>query len=198
GMNNPEKILTATGLGALKTLAINYQNSNEGSLFQLFLGVPEAGRQGILKILAGEAKEYNPPAFVPADAVKFQRWRLDGQKAWATLEKTLSEVAPQSVSYLNLLLDTATANAKEKDPNFDVKKNLIGNLGDDMVSYEKAPKGSSPADLSSPPSLFLLGSKNPEQLAAAFKSILVFINSSGGAPTEREFLGRKIVSVPMP
>src|SRR5207249_1977111 len=128
---NAEKLLTATGLAALKTMAFNYQNSNEGSVFQVFLGVPASGRSGIFKLLAGEPKEYNPPAFVPADAVKFQRWRLDGQKAWATLEKIMNDVSPQLMNSLNFILDTATATAKDKDPSFDVRKNFIGNLGDD-------------------------------------------------------------------
>ena len=34
-------------------------------------------------MLSFEAKDANPPPFVPADAVKFIRWRLDLQKAWA-------------------------------------------------------------------------------------------------------------------
>src|SRR5439155_9920457 len=58
--------------------------------------------------------------------------------------------------------------------------------------------GSTATDSKSPPSLFLLGSKNPEQLAAALKSIFAFVNPQAGAPKEREFLGRKIVSVPVP
>jgi len=33
------------------------------------------------------AKGANPPAFVPADAVKFSRVRLDGKQAWVELQK---------------------------------------------------------------------------------------------------------------
>jgi hypothetical protein len=197
GNPNPEKIVAATGFAGLKTIAFNYQNSNEGSLLQLFLGVPEANRQGLFKILAGEVKESSPPTFVPADAVKFQRWRIDVQKAWATLEKMVGDISPQVLGYLNFALDTANNAAKEKDPGFDVKKSLIGNLGDDLISYQKAARGASAADLRSPPSLFLLGSPKPDQLIAALKSILgVF--SAGNPATEREFLGRKIYSIQAP
>ena len=52
--------------------------------------------------------------------------------------------------------------------------------------------------MQSPPSLFLLGSPHPEQLAAALKSVLVFMSQQAGAPAEREFLGRKIFSVTLP
>ena len=125
---------------------MSFRDSNEGSLFQLFLDVPEANREGVFKILAGEAKEANPPPFVPAEAVKFQRWRVDGQKAWATLEKMFNNISPQLFSTFNFLLESAAAAAKEKDPSFDLKKNLVESLGDDIISYEKGSRAGSPAE----------------------------------------------------
>ena len=192
----PDKVLRAFGLTGLRTLAFTFQPSREGSLLQFFVGAPESSRQGLLKILAGEPRDARAPAFVPADAVKFQRWRIDGQKAWQTLQKMISDISPQWLNGINFLIDTANTAAKEKDPGFDLKKNLIGNLGDDLVSYEKAPRGDSPAERSSPPSLFLLGSPNAESLAASLKSVLVYASQQPGSPPEeREFLGRKIYSV---
>jgi hypothetical protein len=193
----PEKFINATGLASCRTLAFNLQDSSEGTLLQLFLGVPDAARQGVFQILAGATNEASPPAFVPADAAHFLRWRMDGAKTWATLEKMLSDLSPQALSAVNLILDTANARAKQSDPGFDLKKTLLSNLGDDIISYERAPRGNTPAELQSPPSLFLLGSPNPEQLAVALKRLLV-IFPQGDAPDEREFLGRKIFSVPVP
>jgi hypothetical protein len=198
GTPKSDKVLSALGLAGLKTVAFSLKAENEGSLFQVFFGVPEAGRQGLLKVIAGEAKESSPPQFVPADVVKFRRWRLDGQKAWAALEKMLAEISPQSVNTLNFILDTANTAAKDKDPSFDIRKNLIGNLGDDIITYAKAPRGNTGAQSQSPPSLILLGSPHPEQLTAALKSVLVFISQQAGAPAEREFLGRKIFSATLP
>jgi hypothetical protein len=194
----PDQIIAASGLAGLKTIAFSFQDSNEGELLQVFLGVPEASRQGLFKILGGEAKESSPPPFVPGDAVKFQRWRLDGQKAWATLEKMLADLSPQAIGTANFLLDSANTYAKDKNPGFDIRKNLIGNLGDDLVSYEKAARSATRAESPSAPSLFLLGSPRAEELAAALKSVLVFLSQqAGAAPEEREFLGRKIYSVPL-
>jgi len=192
------KLLKATGLGGLKSVAFNLQGSKEGTGFQAFLNIPESSRQGLFKILAGESKEYLPPAFVPADATKYQRWRIDGKKSWAALETLLKELSPQAINALNFLIDTANTNAKEKDPNFDVRKNLIGNLGDDLVSYEKAPRGTTPAEYQNPPSIFLIGSPHPEELVVALKNILVFMSAQAGSPSEREFLNRKIYSIPVP
>ena len=109
-------------MAGCKTLAFSLQDSSEGSLFQLCLSVPEAARRGLFQILAGAAKEAEPPPFVPADAVQFLRWRLDGAKAWTTLEKMLNELSPQALSAVNLILDTANARARQTDPGFDLKR----------------------------------------------------------------------------
>jgi hypothetical protein len=193
----PEKLVSATGLASCRTLAFNLQDSSEGSLCQFFLSVPEACRQGIFQVLPGAVKEASPPPFVPADAAHFLRWRLDGPKAWAAFETVLNDLSPQSLSAVNLILDTANARAKQTDPGFDLKKALLANLGDDIISYERAPRGNTSADLEYPPSIFLLGSPNAEQLAVALKRLFV-IFPQGDAPAEREFLGRKIFSVPLP
>jgi hypothetical protein len=197
-MFSPDRLIAASGLGSMKTFAFAFQASADGSLGQFFVNAPESSRQGLLKLLPGDGKESSPPTFVPADAVKFQRSRIDGQKAWATLQKILNDLSPQLMSGVNFALDTAGAAAKQKDPGFDLQKNLFGNLGDDMISYEKAPRGTSLPELNSAPSLFLLGSPHADQLTDALKSILVLMNPAGAAPAEREFLGRKIFSVPLP
>jgi len=192
----PEKIMSAAGLDSLKTIAVCFQPSNEGELLQFFLGVPESARQGLFKILAGEGKDAKPPAFVPADAVKFRRWRVDGQKTWAALQKMANDISPQFLSGVNFFLDTANTAAKDKDPGFDIRKNLIGNIGDDLIVYEKSSRSGSGGSGKGASALFLLGSPNADQMAAALRSILVFFSQQAGSPPdEREFLGRKIYSV---
>lgn len=192
------KIISATGIGGLRTAAFTLHVSNEGTSFEFSLGVPDSARQGLFKLFPASGKESMPPAFVPADVVKFTRVRIDGQKAWATLQSMINEISPQMIGSLNFILDTANDAAKQKDPNFDLRKNLFGNLGDDVIAYEKAPAGTSLPELQSAPSLVLVGSPNPEQFAAAFKAIQALYNPQGGDPKERDFLGRKIYSVPTP
>jgi hypothetical protein len=192
------KVVSAIGLNGLQTVAFSYLFSSEGAQFNFMLSLPEAERTGLFKILAGEAKDCSPPPFVPADAVKFQRLRIDGRKSYATLRKMLSDISPAAIGAVDLAIGTAEAAAKEKDPNFDLNKYLFENLGDDMISYQKNPKGESLAELGAPPSIFLLGSPNAAQLASAFKSVLVLYTQQAAAPMEREFLGHKIYSIPLP
>ena len=91
---------------------------------------------------------------------------------------------------------------KDKDPNFDFKRELVGNLGDDLITFQKNPRTNNLASLSSPPSLLLIGSPNAEKLADAIHTVTSstllgpMLGQSGGK--EREFLGRKIYSVTLP
>jgi hypothetical protein len=128
--------------------------------------------------------------------VKFQRWRLDLQKTWRTLESMLTELSPAAAGAIKLVFETA---GKDKDPNFDLRKSLIGNLGDDVISYQKTPRNTTFAELNSPPTIFLLSSANAEQLANAVKMISSLLPQGGtGKPKEREFLGRKVYALPLP
>jgi len=190
-----DKILGASGLTGLKSASFSYRESHDGSQLNFYLAVPEAGRQGIFKIIAAAPKDANPPVFVPADAVKFWRWRMDGQKSWAALEKMLSDISPAWLNSLNSAILIANATAQQKDPNFDVLKNLIGNLGDDWINYQKAPAGSPPADLNSGPSLFLFAAVNPDQALLAIKNVVSLTSSQENAPAPRDFLGRKIYTI---
>jgi len=186
----PEKVLSAAGLSGLRNLAFAVQSSPEGAFVQFHVGVPESERKGVLKILAGEPKETTPPPFVPADATKFSRWRMDGQKAWTTLTAALNEISPMFMSVTDYVLNNANELGRQKDENFDLRRQMIGNFGDDIITFEKPARSESNAA----PSLVMIGSKAPEDMAAALKVLLGALSRTGGAD-EREFLGRKIYTI---
>lgn len=193
-MPKPDKVISAVGLAGLKTAAASISGSPEGSTIQIFVGAPEGQRKGFLKILAMEPKSANPPPFVPADSVKFSRWRLDGQKTFATIEGMLMEISPELSNMIQMGLNAV---GKDKDANFDLKKSLIGNLGDDIITYQKNPRDFTFASLNSPPTITLLGAINATQLFEAMKTgtgLLIPPN----ALKERDFNGHKIVSFPLP
>ncbi len=186
-----DKIASSTGIGGLKTIAFSYRSAAEGATMQLALGIPEASRQGLFKMLVAETKEANPPVFVPADVTKFTRWRLNLPKAWTGLETMLTEMSPAVGGAFKLIFESA---GKDKDPNFDLKKELLGNLGDDLINYQRKPATATLAELNSPPSIYLLGSANPEKLANGVKVGMSLL--APGPIKERDFLGRKIFTVP--
>ena len=192
------RVCDSLGLLGLKTLAFNFREQPDGALLELFIGAPDATRKGLFSLLTLEGKESGPPAFVPADAVKFQRCRLDGKKFVATLEKMLGDISPQYLSTWNFLIQTGEAGVRQSNPDYDLRKSVFGNLGDDLIAYEKAPRGSSPAELAAPPSLLAIGSPDAEALCRALAGVLVIRTGDALSPKTREFLGRKIYSVRLP
>ncbi|HEU6448364.1 MAG TPA: hypothetical protein VFV23_08010 [Verrucomicrobiae bacterium] len=187
-----QTILNASGLTGMKSASFAYLESHDGARLNLFISVPESSRAGIFKIFSLEPKEANPPSFVPADVVKFSRTRLDGKKAWNEFENALKQVSPVVGTYLDSAINIANATAQAKDPSFDLRKNLIGNLGDDFISYEKAPAASNPSR-----SLFLFSAQNPEQAVIALNTLATLVYRKA-VPEPRDFMGRKIYTIPLP
>jgi hypothetical protein len=188
------KLLAATGLDGLRGITGSLNDQPDGLLAQFSLMVPESGRNGLFQIMAWEAKEAQPPAFVPADAVEFSRVRINSQRAWSTLETMISGVSPEINAVLQMTLSAA---GKDKDPDFDFKKSVLDNVGSDFISYQKNPRSLKPADLSSPPSIFLVGSPHTDLLAQAFR-VGVGSVAPPNSVKEREFLGRRIFALPLP
>ena len=192
---SPAMVLNSAGLMGLKSVSLAYHQTREGTTATLFLSAPEATRQGLLKMLATPPKDAAPPAFVPADALKYWRWRLDGQKIWAELQKSLSAISPSIASSVNAFIDMANSLAQQKNPSFDLRKNLIANLGDDWMGFERAPAGATAEALNQTHGIFLFAAANPEQTLVAIKTTAALYAPQENAPAPQDFLGHTIHAV---
>jgi hypothetical protein len=192
-----DEIMAASGLGGLKSVSLTYRESSDGAEVEFYADAPESGRQGLLKMMIPAPKDANPPPFVPATATKFWRCRVDGQKSWAELQRTLSAISPAALTSLNSFIEIANATAKQENPDFDLRKDLISNLGDDWMCYTMAPTGKTLAEMNSAPWLFLFSANNADQAALAIK-IVASLASSGGAGETQSYLGRKIYTIALP
>lgn len=184
----PAKILDAIGLASVEGLALAARATAEGTHVEVFVQSPQAKRKGLLAIFTPEAMDAGPMPAIGPDTTKFTRIRIDAQKAFTTVERILTDLNPQLAGMATIMLENL---GTDKDPNFNLRKQLFGNLGADFVTVQKAPRGTALADLKSPPVLYLIGSPNPEALLQALRTI------SPLPPTEREFLGRKVYSFPL-
>lgn len=193
---DPTRIVSALGLDAVKWAALQVQQNPDGTLLHVASGIPQDQRKGLFKVIQPEAKDASPPGFVPRDAIKFQRWRINGPTAWRTLEDALNQVSPQLVGIFKLALESA---GQQEDPNFSFKAEFVDRLGDDLITYEKPAKGKTLSELNASPSLLLLSSPRPDRLANGIRALLVMgqLQSRGGGVQVREFLGRKIYSARM-
>jgi len=89
---------------------------------------------------------------------------LDIPNNWKIFESTLNQINPQYAQLLNYVFSLA---GKDKDEKYDLRAELLGSLGDDIISYERKPASTSVGDLKDPPGIYLIGSPDPEKLAAA-------------------------------
>ncbi|HZI33564.1 MAG TPA: hypothetical protein VFF11_14585, partial [Candidatus Binatia bacterium] len=188
-------ILAATGLDKLKSASFALNEQSSGSSLAVHVTAPESTRTGLLKILAIASKNAGIPAFVPADATKFTRVRLDGKQTWSELQKMISSISPQYLASLNAVIDMANTLAQQKDPGFDLRTALFNNLGDDIITYQKPPTGDTLADFSSPPTLYLIAVANTDQAINGIKTLTSLSAPQAGAPAPREFLGHKIYTI---
>jgi hypothetical protein len=192
---DPNRLISALGFDGIRSAAGSFQVVPEGEFGVFSLAIPESKRIGLFKLLSFEPKDSAPPAYVPADAVSFTRWRINGQQTWAALESLVKEISPQ----LNGLLQMSMgALGKDQDPAFDFRKVFIGNLGDDLVTYQKPPKSKTLSAIQDPPSLVLVGSVDAPQLAAGFKSLSGILPNGGEDLKERELNGRKVYGLKFP
>lgn len=191
----PDKVFAALGIEGLQTVGLSTKDTADGNHFSIHLGVPQSKRNGLFKIMTPEAKNANPPSFVPAEVTQFQRWRKDLTQVWSTIEEIVSGINPQ----LNAMLQmTVAAIGKDKDPNFDFKNSVINNLGDDLIVYQLPPEETTLESLNNPPQIFLLSSPNSEQLAGSLKFLATMLPAPLNQVKEREFLGRKVHTIEFP
>ena len=184
-------LVAATGLSALNTVSCAWRETSDGFLSQIVLRMPESERTGLFKALLPSAKESSPPPFVPADVIKFIRWRADLPETWNMLENLLGKINPGAKDAINFMLNGA---GKARDEKYDLRAELVGALGNDVITYQKSPRGDSTAAFASLPSIVLIGSPKPELLAAAVR-VATESFSPGATIKESDFLGRKLYSL---
>lgn len=191
----PDDIASAIGLTSLQSFSISGLCTPEGLDLQWNLAVPEASRAGLFKMLQILPKDAGPTAFVPRDAIGFQRWRVSGPAFWKTLEDALNRISPQILGLFRLTLETM---GQAEDSRFSVKRNFQDALGDDILSFQVAPaKG---AKETKPASGVWIGSPRSEALAAAVRTVYGLQQLQGGnaAIQQRDFLGHTIHEIVVP
>jgi|GEM_PF-140332 len=164
---NPVQVINALGIADAQSAAVVLHGDNQGATVQFFLGVPEASRKGLFKLLAPMAGDTAPPPFVPQDAVKFTRIRYNFGEAWNTLEETLNNINPGLLGAL-AFFESAL---KQQNPNFTLRKGLIELLGDDIITYEFKPTGQTLEAMANAPGIALIGSPAPEKLIDTIKGL---------------------------
>ncbi len=189
---SPDRILDAIGLKSLKTIAFAGDSLKEGALMEFFIGAPFESRKGLFKLLAPLAKPSGPLPFVAAESTKYSRWRRSGAEILNSIERMVSDAVPPIGGIISMMIDNA---GKAQNSAFDIRRQLIDNIGDDIITVEKAPRGESIEDFQKAPALYLLSSPNPDALLDAIRTGLGGMGGSHGR--EEKINGQLVVSLPV-
>ncbi len=195
GMLQPSKILPALGLQGLRSISFNLSSAAAGMTAEVRVGIPASARTGLFKMILPDRKDAGPPNFVPADTCRFQRVRVDLREAWQALEDTVYAILPTARGVVDLMFQSV---GKDQDPNYDLRKELIGNLGDDVMVIEQPPTTNSLAGLSEAPSLYLIGSPAPAKVAGALKTLAGLLPPPMNNLRQRDVDGHTVYSLALP
>jgi hypothetical protein len=102
--------------------------------------------------------------------VRFRRWRLNVPEAWKAFEVAFGRAMPQAAGLMGLIFESL---GKDRDPKIELRADLLRLIGDDLIACEFSPAMKPPAPLYALPSVVLVASPNPEQLATTVAKTLI-------------------------
>lgn len=189
----PSKMLQSLGLDGLQSLALHLRQLEGGSMMEFAMAVPKQDRQGLFEWIDLAEKDCSPPLQVPADVASFSRVRLNLGQLWESLEESVAELSPILGGMMNVALRES-----EQGLGFNIREDILGNLGDDLIAIGFPPRSSRFEDLISAPTLTLLGSPNPMSLAQTLIKATGLIPSEENPLSKKEFQGKTIYSFAIP
>ena len=125
-----EALMEALGLDSMDCLGLQIDPSDESlSLSSAFF---VTNYDGIFSLMEDDGKKANLHPFVPASLMSASSARYDLSKLWPKIEEMMRKMSPQL-----LLLVNSQIQAFEDQIGVPFRKNVLGSLGDDMVSFSR-------------------------------------------------------------
>ena len=162
-------------------------------MMEFAMAVPKEDRQGLFEWIDLAEKDCLPPPRVPSNVASFSRVRLNLSQLWENLEESVTELSPILGGRMNAVLHES-----EQGLGFNIRKDILGNLGDDLIAIGFPPRSARFEDLISAPTLTLLSSPNPKALAQTLVKATGLIPSEENALSRQEFQGKPFIPSPFP
>jgi hypothetical protein len=175
---DPAKVVPATGLVSIGAVAGAVTATEAGMTADLVVECPAAKRAGLTQVMQILPKEAGLPEGIPDGVASFQRWRIDGAGGWKALESSLERVSPNLGKLARITVESA---GQVFDPNFNLQRDLVGNLGDDFITFSLPPTGTNLLQLSRSGRVQMVGSPNPARLTSGWKALEALVHMQAGA-----------------
>lgn len=125
-----DAMMEALGLDSLDCLGLQIDPSDES--FSLSSAFFVTKYDGIFSLMEDDGKKANLHSFVPPGLMSASSVRYDLSKLWPKMEEMMKEMSPQL-----LLLVNSQIQAFEDQIGVPFRRNVLGSLGDDLVSFSR-------------------------------------------------------------
>lgn len=193
GGPDPLTVFKALGITGLKGASFHSLREKNGEYSELTLHVPKSERSGIFNIFAGKNKPSGPLPNLPANVASFSRSRMDLKESWKGIETMLTKISPEMGGLMQFMM---AGIGKDKDKNYDFKRDFIGNLGDDIITVVLPAEGNTLEDIAMQPQMFMIGSSSADKLLYSMKILSSMVPNLEVKSTD--FLGKRILSADLP
>lgn len=183
---NPTALLSALGLDVLDDVYVGFRIDKPATIMSGGLTFRE--NRGLVKLLAYREGPAPQPAFVPADWPSVSTGRFSFKDAYAALEEILEAFDPRISGLVQ-----GQIKAFNQQLGIDLKRDLVGSIGEEMISayhFPKNPSGSGVPSFESVEQLVALSLDNADSFSRAIEAL----KQLGGPGVEkmlvkREYLG---------
>ena len=125
-----ESLVKALGLDSMDCLGLQIDPGDEG--FSISSAFFVSKYEGLFTLMEDDGKKANLHQFVPPGLMSASSARYDLSKLWPKIEEMMREISPQL-----LLLVNSQIQAFEDQIKVPFRKNVLGSLGDDLVSFSR-------------------------------------------------------------
>ena len=125
-----KSLIKALGLDSMDSLGLQIDPSDES--FSISSAFFVNKYDGLFTLMEDDGKKANFHGFVPPGLMSASSARYDLSKLWPKIEEMMREISPQL-----LLLVNSQIQAFEDQIGVPFRKNVLGSLGDDIVSFSR-------------------------------------------------------------
>ena len=124
-------IIDKLGLESFLSLSFYLYDTPIGIATDYIISSPKESRNGIAKLMDIENGDCTPPDFIDANVLSFSRIKLDITSSLDIIEKMIDEIMPD---VRDLLVTSILPGILEKEPDFDLKKQFILPIQNDIIT----------------------------------------------------------------
>jgi hypothetical protein len=193
----PDALYDALGLETLRAAFAGVSIGAEGLVGDM--AVTFAGNRGLIKLLAYGPGEAPRPGLIPANATTFGSARFDFTTAWEAVEEIVNGVNPTLLAMAGAQVSAMIQNAEVE---LDLRRDLLENLGDEIIMVQGDPAGGTAHDDTQPmiqPSQVIgVSIRQRQSFELALETLKTMAGQGSDLFEEREFLGTTIYSLDLP